>query len=353
MKPIYPMYELNDPNQIGLYDFVNIDETPNSVWSFFSGGGLMDEGFKQAGYDVVLANEIDKAACQIHKDNMPQVDLVQESIHRLSVKDLLLKHGRPEVICGGFPCTPYSKAANMNGTRLHDNNHKNMNNYTKYASLGGDLFLHYVRMVAYTQPKAFVVENVMELTGMRIIMEALKDMPCTRTGEKFGTYYNLTYTKVNTSKFGLPQNRERLFVIGVAKNPNGKPPLPEAETQLHHVPGEILEYEPDVAGITSELPNYIKKRMNGGYRDKPAIKGIGKDIIANTCVAHYARDQGTQMVDRGDGLITPYSVREYGNLQGIPSDWKLPNAKSSYRVIGNGVSVPVANSVARLVRQIA
>ena len=46
----------------------------------------MDEGFKQAGYDVVLANEIDKAACQIHKDNMPEVDLVQESIHRLSVE---------------------------------------------------------------------------------------------------------------------------------------------------------------------------------------------------------------------------------------------------------------------------
>ena len=221
-----------------------------------------------------------------------------------------------------------------------------MNNYTKYASLGGDLFLHYVRMVAYSN-KAFVVENVMELTGMRIIMEALKDMPCMRTGEKFGTYYNLTYTKVNTSKFGLPQNRERLFVIGVAKEAKREAPVTRSGNATAPCYGEILEYEPDVAGITSELPNYIKKRMNGGYRDKPAIKGIGKDIIANTCVGSLPPGSGTQMVDRGDGLITPYSVREYGNLQGIPSDWKLPNAKSSYRVIGNGVSVPVYHSMWR------
>ena len=347
------MYELNDPNQSGLFDYVNIDETPNTVWSFFSGGGLMDLGFKQAGYDVVVATEIDKHASSIHQENMPGVDLITESIHRLSVKDLLNKHGRPEVICGGFPCTPYSKAANMNGTRLHDNNHKNMNNYSKYASLGGDLFLHYVRMVAYAQPKAFVVENVMELTGMRIIMEALKDMPCTRTGEKFGSYYNLTYTKVNTADFGLPQKRERIFVIGVAKNPNGKPPLPESNVQMNHVPGEILEYEPDVAGVTKPLPPYILNRLAGAYRDKPSIKGIGADVVSNTCVAHYHRDQGTTMVDRGDGLITPYSVREYANLQGIPKDWVIPKVNSSYRVIGNGVSVPVANSVARLVRQIA
>ena len=173
-------------------------------------------------------------------------------------------------------------------------------------------------MVAYTQPKAFVVENVMELTGMRIIMEALKDMPCTYRRKVRNLLQPHLHEGQYLKSLAYPQNRERLFVIGVAKNPNGKPPLPEAETQLHHVPGEILEYEPDVAGITSELPNYIKKRMNGGYRDKPAIKGIGKDIIANTCVAHYARDQGTQMVDRGDGLITPYSVENTETCKAYP-----------------------------------
>ena len=98
---------------------------------------------------------------------------------------------------------------------------------------------------------------------------------------------------------------------------------------------------------------YILKRLAGVYRDKPSIKGIGADVVSNTCVAHYHKDQGTTMVDRGDGLITPYSVREYANLQGIPKDWVIPKVNSSYRVIGNGVSVPVANSVARLVRQIA
>ena len=71
--------------------------------------------------------------------------------------------------------------------------------------------------------------------------------------------------------------------------------------------------------------------------------------IANTAVAHYGGDQSTQMVLRDDGLVTPYSVREYANIQGFPSDFKIVNAKKSYRGIGNAVTVNVAKAVAEAV----
>ena len=80
------------------------------------------------------------------------------------------------------------------------------------------------------------------------------------------------------------------------------------------------------------------------------MKEIGRDVIGNTCLAHYASDQSTTMVKREDGTLTPYSVREYARLQGFPDDFKFENEKHSYRGIGNAVSVPVARAVAEAIR---
>jgi DNA (cytosine-5)-methyltransferase 1 len=94
------------------------------------------------------------------------------------------------------------------------------------------------------------------------------------------------------------------------------------------------------------MPQYIINRLEGKYRQKTAIKPSSAEVIGNTCLAHYAGDQSTQMVLREDGEITPYSVREYANMQGFPPGFKLIDRKKTYRGIGNAVSVPVAKAVA-------
>lgn len=321
----------------------NAQNGPNT-WSLFSGIGGMDLGFMQAGFNIRLANEVDPNQAATHKANFADTTLLEDSIHLLSTDDLVDRFGLPDVIIGGFPCVTYSKAAAMRGKRHSDAKPKR--DYSVYAEEGGDLFLHYRRFVADTQPQAFVVENVTDLRGCRIIMETLRNTPCPKQGGRLGRYYTFTYGCVNTKDFGIAQNRTRMFVIGVNKAVP-KPLLQRKPLEHTHTVGSLLEEEPDVAPLNGDtIPNYIHKRINGGYRDRPSIKEIGEDVIGNTCIAHYAKDQGTTMVEREDGTLTPYSIREYANLQGFPADFVLSDKKHAYRGIGNAVSVPVAEAVA-------
>ncbi len=343
--------------QLGLEEYGVENDTPLNeyekteglnTWSLFAGIGGMDKGFEQAGYDIKFANEVDPNQAKTHAMNFPGTKLSTDSIHMLSTDELVAKLGLPDVIVGGFPCITYSKLAALHGTRHSDSKPKR--NYNQYAQKGVDLFLHYRRFVADTQPKAFVVENVTDLLGCSIIMETLKNTPCPVRGGRLGRYYTFTYGKLNTTDFGIAQRRERMFLVGINKEA-AKPTLRKRPLTMTHTVGKILEENPDVAPLNGEeLPNYIQNRIDGVYRDKPSVKEIGREVIGNTCLAHYASDQSTTMVMREDGTLTPYSVREYANMQGFPDDFKFENAKHSYRGIGNAVSVPVAKAVAEAIR---
>lgn len=339
----------NESRKVGSVRSLNMNMNANgpNTWSLFSGIGGMDLGFKQAGFNIQLANELDPNQAATHKANFPDTALIEESIHLLSTDDLVDRFGLPDVIIGGFPCVTYSKAAAIGGKRHSDAKPKR--DYSRYAEEGGDLFLHYRRFVADTQPQSFVVENVIDLAGCRIIMETLRNTPCPIQGGRLGRYYTFTYGCLNTRDFGIAQNRARLFVVGMNRQVR-KPIVRRKPLEHTHTIGSLLEEDPDVAPLNGKvMPQYIHNRINGVYRDKPSIKGIGEDVIGNTCMAHYAHDQSTTMVQREDGTLTPYSIREYANLQGFPADFILSDKKHAYRGIGNAVSVPVAKAVAEAV----
>lgn len=323
-------------------------ETPTCA-SFFSGIGGMDKGFENAGFQNLWANEVDSHQAGIYQENFPDVPMIEDSIHMLSSDELMDKYGIPDVIHGGFPCVTYSKAAGIHGKQWTDAKPKS--NYKKYAADGGDLFLHMRRMIGDMQPKAFLIENVTEMAGCRIVMETLRNTPCSITGKRLGRYYTFHFGEVNTRDFGLAQNRKRMFVLGINKNME-RPVLPKQEIRMRHIVGEILEEDPDVAPLNGkQVPQYIQNRIDGQYRDLPSIKQIDENCIGNTCIAHYAVDQSTTMVEREPGVITPYSIREYARLQGFEDDFRLPNAKKTYRGIGNAVSVPVAQAFAKKIAE--
>ena len=80
------------------------------------------------------------------------------------------------------------------------------------------------------------------------------------------------------------------------------------------------------------------------------ISDPARDDMAPTCVAHYAKDLGTRLVkdDRFPHGVRPYSVREYARLQGVPDTFQFPTStRNAYRMIGNGVSVPVGEWIGR------
>lgn len=97
----------------------------------------------------------------------------------------------------------------------------------------------------------------------------------------------------------------------------------------------ILEKE-----VPINIPNYVYKRLDGAYRDKPIIPDPDVGNIAPTCVAHYAKDRSTRLVKdksypRG---VRPYSTREYARLQGVPDWFQFAGSDSQvYRQISNGV----------------
>jgi DNA (cytosine-5)-methyltransferase 1 len=175
-------------------------------------------------------------------------------------------------------------------------------------------------------PEVFVAENVPGMRKFPLVMEVMTKLP---------DYFVATFCPVEASTW-LPQKRPRLIIIGSRRSFNWR--LPEAGHRVRL--SEILESDPQM-----EIPDYVYKRLNGGYRDRPIISDPDTDDIAPTCVAHYAKDVSTRLVRdrRFPGGVRPYTPREYARLQGVPDTFAFAGTdQQAYRQIGNGVPVQMA-----------
>lgn len=170
----------------------------------------------------------------------------------------------------------------------------------------------------------YIVENVPGMKKFKVVMEAMTKLP---------DYYVNVFCPVNALNW-LPQSRKRLILIGTRKPFNIEAPKPESNRLKLK---DILEENPSV-----EIPDYVISRVNGAYRDKPIIiDPENPNAVAPTCVAHYSKDLSTRLVkDKNFKFgLRPFSVREYARLQGFPDDFIFENKRSSYKLIGNAVSV--------------
>lgn len=272
---------------------------------YFSGGGLMELGFIQAGVKVQQSIDLDPEAiqCMLNNRHYFNHDIRQEDITQKTVLD----QPQCDVMLFTWPCTKYSSIADIHGTRT-----------------GDELFLHGFRHLALARPEMFWIENVPGMKKFKVVMEAITKLP---------DYYITVFCPVDAA-YWLPQRRKRLLVVGTRK-----PFSISAPTYINNRPKlrELLESNPEV-----DMPDYVISRIKGKYRDKPiVINPDDPDAIAPTCVAHYAKDLGTRLVidKKSKHGLRPFSVREYARLQGVPDDFKIDNKRSSYRIIGNGVPV--------------
>lgn len=268
--------------------------------SYFSGAGGMDLGIQDAGIHILESFEIDDKCCNTLRRNFKH-KVNQSDISKITVLD----QQDADVYIGTFPCTKYSTAADISGTRT-----------------GDDLFLHFFRHIALARPEMYVVENVPGMLKFKVVMEALTKLP---------DYYVRVECPINANMW-LPQERKRLILIG-SKKPFTNFDYPD-EKRLRLK--DILEKDPDI-----DIPQYVINRLNGKYRDKPIVSDPEQNDLAPTCVAHYAKDKGTRMVKDGT-RIRPYTVREYARLQGFPDWFQFCGTNSdAYRQIGNAVAVPM------------
>lgn len=278
--------------------------------SYFSGAGGMDLGIQEAGINILESFEIDSKCCGTLKKNFDH-KISQVDITKITVLD----QQDADVYIGTFPCTKYSAAADINGTRT-----------------GDELFLHFFRHIALAEPEMYVVENVPGMLKFKVVMEALTKLP---------RYYVRVECPVNANMW-LPQERKRLILIGT-KHPFNNIEYPNASRIRLK---DILEHD-----VNTKIPRYVYNRINGKYRDKPIISDPEDDDLAPTCVAHYAKDKGTRLVKDGNN-IRPYTVREYARLQGFPDWFKFEGTDNdAYRQIGNAVPVPMGYWIGTQIRR--
>lgn len=175
--------------------------------SLFSGIGGLDFGFEAAGFDTRVALELDRHSCRTIRLNRDWA-VIEDDINNVASADVLraakLKVGEADMLIGGPPCQPFSKAgywARGDALRLDDPR--------------ADTLTGYLRILRDTQPRAFLLENVYGLAyagkdeGLRYILDGIDQI-----NRETGSCYKVTWRVVNCAEYGVPQVRERVFLVG-------------------------------------------------------------------------------------------------------------------------------------------
>lgn len=178
-------------------------ERPLAVLDLFSGAGGISEGFRQAGYRIIGASEIDPDAAATFALNFPEAEIVLGDIRSSAVSEKVSELAlRADVIVGGPPCQAFSQVRNH--ARIIDDPRN-------------ALYREFIQVVRRAMPKAFLVENVTGIDQMGVREQILSDLSL--NGE-----YHVSAQIVDAADFGIPQTRKRLIFFGLHQSLCVPPP---------------------------------------------------------------------------------------------------------------------------------
>jgi DNA-methyltransferase (dcm) len=328
--------------------------------SLFSGCGGLDLGFEQAGFEIVWANDFDKDAQAVYTHNIGNID--KRDI--LDVKEDEIPNG--DILTAGFPCQPFSNAGNRKG--VHDSR--------------GMLYKECLRIIEKKMPKVILFENVKGLLstkyidGQKLIDVIISDL---ESMNQIG--YDVTYQLVNASDYGVPQNRQRVIVIGVRKDLKIKfafpKPLKKENLSLRYVldipDGVQNQIDWQLSPQAMDMINHIPE--GGSWKDVPyeelaprfkKIRDNMKRYRSPNFYRRFSLDEinGTITASaqpENCGIIHPihnrrYTIREVARIQTFPDDFifvddSVRNITAMYKVIGNAVPVKLAKIIAESITQ--
>jgi DNA (cytosine-5)-methyltransferase 1 len=166
------------------------------VVDLFCGAGGLSEGFRQAGYQIVAANDVDPDACATFHTNFPEAHVVCGDLRAPHVHEEILRASAgSEIVVGGPPCQAFSQVRNH--VRVIDDPRNS-------------LYREFVDVVRILKPQAFVMENVPGLDQMGVREQILQDL-------SLETEYRVVAQVLDAADFGVPQTRKRLIFIGVRR----------------------------------------------------------------------------------------------------------------------------------------
>lgn len=288
----------------------------------FAGIGGIRLGFEAVGGQCLFASEWDEAAQKTYQVNFghsPAGDITKIS------SDLIPDH---DILTAGFPCQPFS----IIGAGLG------------FADTRGTLFFEIERILRDRRPDSFLLENVRQLTThdkgrtLKAILAHLKELG-----------YYVHWAVLNALDFGLPQKRERIFMVGFREDlafSFPSKPLDDKNLTL----SDILESEETIASRYF-ASSHIRKKRQAAVKGKkvfyPSIwhenKGGNISVLPYSCALRAGASFSYLLVN-GCRRLTP---REQLRLQGFPDTFEIFGTESAVRrQTGNSVAVPVVRAIA-------
>lgn len=287
----------------------------------FAGIGGIRLGFESAGGECVFSSEWDKSAQETYRANFHEVpygDITKIKPEEIPKFDVLL---------AGFPCQPFSQAGKKMGL----------------ADTRGTLFFDIAKIIDYHRPSVVFLENVKRLrthdngntfTTIKGVLESMG--------------YDVHSEVLNARNFGIPQNRERIYIVGfLAKTKFSFPSPLKTKTRL----GDILE---------KSIPNKytLSDKLWSGHqrRKKEHLEkgnGFGYSIFdsdseyTSTISARYYKDGSEILIKQKNNNPRKLTPREAARLQGFPDQFVIPVSDAqAYKQFGNSVAVPVIRAIA-------
>lgn len=354
----------------------------------FCGAGGLSEGFRQNGFDILIANDFDTWCEATYKLNHPETEFVSGPIQDITAEQILskldMKQGELDCIIGGPPCQAFSVYNHQRG--MHDER--------------SGLFREYLRLVEGLLPKYVVIENV---PGMSSVEDGIAVKEIKQGLNDLG--YNVEVTLLKAEDFGVAQERRRLIFIGnrigedisfplpthgeglqpfvtvwdaisdlpVLENGQGNevsnyPTQPQSEYQTNIREGSQMVFNhvaPSLGAINLERLKHIPE--GGSWRDIPVellpagmkrarrsdhTKRYGrlrKDGFASTILTKCDPHWGAFFHPEQDRVIT---VREAARLQCFPDKIRFEGSRvEQYKQVGNAVPVLLSAAVAKVVHQ--
>ena len=323
--------------------------------SLFSGCGGLDLGFEKAGFEKVWANDFDADAQAVYSLNLGDID--GRDIRTVDEKEI----PQGDILTAGFPCQPFSSAGSRKG--LYDSR--------------GMLYKECLRIIQDKMPKVIVFENVRGLLSTKYIDgRNLADVIVEDLSAMNEVGYNVVHKLLNASDYGVPQNRQRVFFVGVRKDLGVNFIFPPKQKKEHLTLRHILDIPNTVKnqvdwGLSPQALEMIKYIPEGGsWKDVPyeklaprfqRIRDNMKKYRSPNFYRRFSRDEinGTITASaqpENCGIIHPtenrrYTIREVARIQSFPDDFLFiddspKNIVAMYKVIGNAVPVSLAQSVA-------
>jgi DNA (cytosine-5)-methyltransferase 1 len=302
------------------------------VIDLFAGIGGIRLGFEKVfkdNLDFVFSSEIDKFAQKTYLENfgdIPHGDITKIEAHDIPSHDIIL---------AGFPCQAFSVAGHKKG----------------FEDTRGTLFFDVMRIAKYHKPKLIFLENV---KGFRNHDKGKTFEVVKNTLEELG--YTVSADILNAKYFGVPQNRERIYIIAFLNEEDKNNLLFDFQDikkkKTKSKLGNILEPSVNEKYTISDKLWAGHKRRKAEHKAKG--NGFGYSIFndeseyTSTLSARYYKDGSEVLIEQKDKNPRKLSPREAGRLQGFPNNFKIVVSDTqAYKQFGNSVAIPVIEELAK------